>query len=373
MNLTAFFNMKHALLSVAIFSLAGLSATAPVVAKPKKTEAAPQKEVAWDWWYVYGAGQSPSREIIYIDAKSVTTEVDHEAVLSGAYKFDPKNPKKKPPSFVEADGVTVFEDAKKKPARWNGRVRVNCATQQMMMMQSYKQYWQTERFEKVLPTHWFDANAELKFQKIALFLCDPKIRDDKGIAQAHNNKHMMMRVDQTSDPLDRTWALAWSDVQKPEFISKKTKEQAQADFDKTAARGLAIIAEGTKQANDTQARILRDEKVTAMEQRALFGKMRSKASPLLHSWLGADERALVASWGVPNSSHDAANARFLSYVYGFDRQYQTQDGNGNVLASSREEFSCNMTFEVRNGIIKDYRSDGNYCRTAASSMARGPN
>jgi hypothetical protein len=343
-------------LSAIVLSLALLSA--PTLVLAKKTPPAPQKEVLWDWWYVYAGGESPSREINYIDALSVQTRVDNEAILSG--KFDARNPA----SFVEADGVAVFEDSKNKPARINGKVRVRCATNQMMFLQSYRQYWKAERFEQSPPTQWFDANSDLKFKKIVHFLCKPKERNDKN---------QMMRVYQQEDPLDFTWNVAWSEVPKPKFTTSKTKAQAQADFDKQVARSEAIIAEGTRQAKETQARVLREEKVTAMEQKALFSKMRSKASPLLHSWLGAEERALVASWGVPNSSHDAGAARFLSYVYGFERQYNTQDQNGNVLASSREEWSCNMTFEVRDGIIKDYRSNGNYCGSASSSMPRGPN
>ncbi len=350
-------NSKSAkILPAFILGLALLSAPATVIAKAKPA-AAPQKEVLWDWWYVWAGGESPSREVIYIDSLTVQTRVDNEAILSG--NFDPR----KPASFVEADGVSVFEDFKKQPARRNGRVRVKCDQMQMMFLQSYKQYWKTERFEKTPSTAWFDANSDLKFKKIAHFLCKPKERNDKN---------QMMRAYQKEDPLDFTWDVAWSEVPKPKFTSNKTVAQAQADFDKQVAKAEASIAAGTKQANDTQARILSDEKVTAIKQRALFSKMRSKASPLLHSWLGAEERALVASWGVPNSSHNTQNARFLSYVYGFERQYNTQDQNGNVVASSREEWACNMTFEVRSGTIEDYRSDGNYCGTAASSMARGP-
>jgi hypothetical protein len=351
--------MKHCLLSFALLSLAALSASTSGLAAPKKAAATPQKEVLWDWWYVHGAGNSPSREITYIDALSVRTEVDHAAVLSGTYKFDPK---KKPPSFVEADGVTIFEDAKNRPARQNGRVRINCETQQMMFLQSFKMHWQLDRFERVPPTRWFDANADLKFKKIAHFLCKPKER---------NHKNQMMRVDQTSDPLDRTWALAWSDAKKPKFISKKTKEQALADFDKEAARSKAIIEQGEKDFTEKRLKMLRDEKITAMEQRALFGKMRGKASPAMHSWLGATDRALVASWGNPSSSYDASGARFITYTEGYATQMQDQQGN--VQPGSRQEFYCDMTFEVRGGIIKDYRSGGNYCGSGSRAKPRGPN
>jgi hypothetical protein len=348
--------MKHHLLFALIVSLGALSAANPVLGQPKAA-AGQQKELRWDWWNVYSAGQSPDREVIFINERSVEAKHDLEALKNGTVDF------MKPPPYIEADGVSVFENTNK-PARINGRVRVNCATQQMMFLKSWRLNWQVDRSDTTPPTQWFNADTDLKFMKIALFLCAPKARTEKNL---------MVRADQAEDPLEKTWAVLWSDVQKPKFKTNKTLEQAQADFNKQVARGEAIIAEGTKKANETQARILRDEKVTEMEQKALFSKMRSKASPLLNSWLGAEERALVASWGVPNSSHNAANARFLSYVYGFERQYRTQDGNGNVVASSRDEFSCNMTFEVRDGVVKDYRSDGNYCRSAASSLSRGPN
>jgi hypothetical protein len=347
--------MKYYLSSVAIACCVSLSTVTPMVAKPK-TPATPQKEVLWDWWYVHGAGQSPAREITYIDALSVQTRVDNDAILSG--NFDPR----KPASFVEAAGVTIFEDAKNKPARTNGRVRVKCDTQQMMFLQSYRQYWQSDRFEQGPPTRWFDANSDLKFAKIAHFLCKPKER---------NHKNMMMRVDQTSDPLDRTWDLAWSDVPKPKFKSSRTKAQAQAEFDKAAAQAQATIDNGMKEFTEKRQQMLRDEKVTAMEQRALFSKMRAKATPLLHSWLGAEERSLVASWGNPSSSYDARNARFLTYTEGYATQMQDQYGN--VQPGSRQEFYCDMTFEIRNGIVKDYRSGGNYCGSASRGKPRGPN
>ena len=97
--------MKYRRSSVAFMSLAVLLIAPVAEAKPKKAAAA-QKEVLWDWWHVYSGGESPKREIIYIDWLSIKKEVDHSAVLSG--NFDPR---KQPPSFMEADGVTVFPDA----------------------------------------------------------------------------------------------------------------------------------------------------------------------------------------------------------------------------------------------------------------------
>jgi hypothetical protein len=348
--------MKYPISLLLLAGLAALSIAPLEAAKPKKSKTPAAPESQWDWWKVHSEGETPKREMMYVDAKSIESVTDLDAIQSG--NFDPRNP----PKLLTAQGVTVFEDQKKKPARHNGVVVVNCATQKMMFRDSYKQYWQTERFEKVPATRWFSADSDLKFIKIALFVCSPKART------AENN---FIRADQAEDPLYSTWAVAWNDVPTPKFTTNKTKEQALADYDKAAAKAQATIDKGTKDAMETRTRILRDEKVTAMEQKALFGKMRSKASPILHSWIGAEERSLVASWGIPSSSYGASGARFITYTEGYATQMEDQYGN--VQAGSRNEFYCDMTFEVREGIIKDYRSGGNYCGTASSGKPRGPN
>lgn len=346
--------MKQYLLSAMFLSLTILCISSTVLAKTNKGLAQEQQS-KWDWWNVYSAGQSPNREVMFINASSIEAKHDIEALKNGTADFT------KPPPYIEADGVSVFENTKK-PARINGRVRVNCSTQQMMFLKSWRLNWQVDRSETKPPTQWFNADSDLKFMKVALFLCAPKARTEKNL---------MVRADQSEDPLEKTWAVLWSDVQKPKFATNKTLQQAQADFDKTAARAQKTIDEGTKAFTEKRLQMLRDEKVTAMEQRALFSKMRSKASPVMNSWMGADERSLVASWGIPSGSYDASGARFLTYTDGYATQMQDQYGN--VQAGSRQEFYCDMTFEVRDGVIKDYRSGGNYCGSASSSKPRGPN
>jgi hypothetical protein len=351
--------MKYGRLFVLLACLFALStATNALAQKKSKPAAVPKQEVLWDWWFIWTGGDTPKREIMYVDALSVETVVDHAKVLSG--NFDPK--KKPPIAYIQADGITIFEDSKKQPAFIKGRARVKCDTMQMMFETSYRQYWQTERYETKPPTQWFPVTSDVKFSRIYQFLCEPKTR---------TAENMMYRADQTSDPHNTTWTKLWNDVPRPKFTSKKTLAQAQADFNKTAERSQAIIEQGEKDFTEKRLKMLRDEKITAMEQRALFGKMRGKASPAMHSWLGATDRALVASWGNPSSSYDASGARFITYTEGYATQMQDQQGN--VQPGSRQEFYCDMTFEVRGGIIKDYRSGGNYCGSGSRAKPRGPN
>jgi hypothetical protein len=346
--------MKRSLLFFGLASLVTLMAVPSSAAKPKKTTAAEQQSY-WDWWNVYSVGESPNRYVFYINARSVEAKHDLEALQSGTVDF------MKPPPYVEAETVVVYENAQS-PARVNFYTRVNCATQQIMFLKQWRLKWQIDESDTLPPTQWSNAGDAPELKQMVLFMCDPKARTEKNL---------MTRADQVEDPLPRTWAVMWSGAQQPKFSTNKTLEQAQADLDKTIARSTATLAQGMQQATETRQRILRDEKVTAQEQKALFSKMRSKASPVLHSWLGAEERSLVGSWGVPTSSYDAVGARFITYTEGYATQMEDQYGN--VQAGSRNEFYCDMTFEIREGVIKDYRSGGNYCGTASSGKPRGPN
>jgi hypothetical protein len=300
-----------------------LSVAEPAVAKPKEAVST-ELQSHWDWWNVYSAGQSPNRYVVYINARSVEAKHDLEALKNGTADF------MKPPPFIEADSVVVYENAQS-PARMNFHTVVNCAAQQIMFRKQWRLKWQVDESDTLPPTKWADVGNEPELMKMALFMCDKKARTEKNF---------MLRADQAEDPMEKTWAVMWKDVQRPQFKTNKTLEQAQADFNRAAARYAATIAGGIKEATETRQRILRDEKITEQEQKALFSKMRGKASPILHSWLGATDRDLVASWGNPSSSYDASGARFITYTEGYATQMQDQYGN--VQAGSRQEFYCDM-------------------------------
>jgi hypothetical protein len=146
---------------------------------------------------------------------------------------------------------------------------------------------------------------------------------------------------------------------KLKFTSNETKAQAEAGFEKQEVRSEAITPDKTEKTAKQRAQILRHEKATAMEQQALFDKVRSKDSPLLHAWLGADEPTLLESWGTPANIYNTQDARFLTFTH----RYGTEmvDDFENVPEGSRQKLYCSITFELRAGIAKDYRSGGNYC------------
>jgi hypothetical protein len=70
---------------------------------------------------------------------------------------------------------------------------------------------------------------------------------------------------------------------------------------------------------------------------------------------------------IPHQNFKSGSTRFLHYAYGYTTNLV--DGYGDKIP--QETWVCNMTFEVREGIVADYRSDGNYCRTAAENLPYG--
>jgi hypothetical protein len=158
--------------------------------------------------------------------------------------------------------------------------------------------------------------------------------------------------------------------------SEETKAQGQSDFDKdeAAPQSEDIAAEDAEKESEPFPQMFYDEQVTAKGQRVLFHKIRIKDSPLLHSWLGKDECDLAKSWGsFAQNRYKTRKADFVTYVFGYERQVVIAPG-GYVPENLETRFSCNMTFKVSDGIIQDYRFNGNYCGpTESSRLARGSN
>lgn len=349
--------MKYGFLLALIMGLVALALPSPAHAQKKPKPAAvtaPQQEVLWDWWFVYGGGTSPSREVIYIDSLSVEEVTDHQAF------FDtPINTKLKkiPIAYTQADGVSVSENPEK-PARVSGRVRVKCDARQMMFDTSYHQYWDADRFVTVPSTAWFDIGEDLRFTQIAKFICEPKARNDKN---------MMMRADQTSDPLNVTWAAIWNDVKKPEFTTKKTREQIDAEYEATLAKAKKLFGDATADA-EKRLKDMDEEEAFMIAVRRTFQSKDKKFHTLFYSMPGWDEAQITNAWGAPVRAGWDGDTRFLVYRYQdtvYDQVQTTTDiikcqggGCGKVGETTNTDsvaraVSCERYLYLRPGGSKD--------------------
>ena len=294
-----------------------LSSPSPTLAqKQSKAAVSLQKEVLWDWWFVWAGGAAPSREVVYIDQLSIEKVTDHQAIMSGNY-----NPKKGTPvDYIQADGVLIGEDIKK-PARITTRIRVKCNAQQIMFDTSYQTFWDTDRGVVTEPASpWFDAKSHLRYSQIAKFMCDPKARNDKNF---------MMRADQSSDPLDTTWAVFWKDAQKPKFTTTKSRDQIDAEFDATMAKAKKQNADATA---DAQKRLEGYDKESAFmaSVRKTFQSKDKKFHTLFYSMPGWDEAQINTAWGAPLNTGWQGSTKVLTYHY-TDTVYDQVQGTVDII------------------------------------------
>ncbi len=298
--------MRFIFLPALALAFAMLSATSTAQAQKKPAAATPatptpQDEVLWDWWFVWAGGATPSREVVYIDSLSVEKVTDHQAILSGNY-----NPKKGTPvDYIQADGVLISEDPKK-PARISTRVRVKCDTQQIMFETSYLKFWDTDRGVVTEPASpWFDANSHLRYSQIAKFMCDPKARTEKNL---------MMRADQSSDPLDVTWAAFWKDATKPKFTTTKSREQIDAEYAAIKSKAQETIS-GSIADSEKRLEGYDNENAFMASVRKTFQAKDKKFRTLFYSMPGWDEAQITAAWGSPLRAGWEGSTRTLTYHY----------------------------------------------------------
>jgi hypothetical protein len=157
-------------------------------------------------------------------------------------------------------------------------------------------------------------------------------------------------------------------------VPEGTQAQRRADLDKGSHPIEVMPTEEEEENPETFAQMFRDEEVKAKAQRVLFRKIRGKDSSLLHSWLGVEKCDLEKAWGTPSSQYVKQGISYSTYVYGYDLVPAVWIEEYKAMAELKNErYSCNITFKVHNGIISDYRFEGNYCSAIENGgLARGP-
>jgi hypothetical protein len=307
---------------------------------------------ASDWWLVYTNGEKPSREVHYLDAASLDIVRDPSRLITT--DFNKKLSDTDLVDYVRLEGVTVHESAKA-PAKVAFQYRVKCDKRLVAKTQG-SQLWRDGNIEQLPDNDWAPIDGNLLLSQVHAFVCEAGQRDSNGMLRVTND-----------EPTRVTWATFWIDGVEPNWTSTRTAEEINAEIDAKIASTREILARGAAMAGARLEKLEIDRALTIREQQKLFSQMGQKASPVLHSWIGLPERELVASWGVPHQSFESSGSRFLYYGYG----YTTSLVNRYGVETPQETWACHMTFEVRDGLVTDYRSNGNYCQTAAANLPYG--
>jgi hypothetical protein len=313
----------------------------------------PSAAKASDWWLVFAEGDKPQRQAHYVDLDSMRVVRDPSKLMTADLKT--KLSDSDLIDYVSFEGVTIYESPNS-PAKAATEYRVKCR-EQMVAATSSSQLWRHDEVKELPDRNWTKIDGDMLLSQLHAFACAPDKRDANA----------MLRVTTEFDPMPVTWSIFWADGVEPKWTSKRSAEEINAEIDASLARTREILAQGIAMATTGLQKIETDREQTILGQKKLFSQMRQKASPVLHSWMGLPERSLVASWGVPHQSFESSGSRFLYYAYGYTTNLV--DAYGNQFP--QETWACHMTFEISEGLVADYRSNGNYCQTAATNLPYG--
>jgi hypothetical protein len=314
---------------------------------------APSPAEARAWWMIFAEGDKPERKVHYFDTDSMQTVDDPSRLMTISLKT--KLRAEDLVDYYRIEGTTYFESADA-PHQMSAEYRVRCRERQVASTNA-SQLWRDDRIVQLPSQPWTSADSSVLFSQLHTLVCDPKNRETNG----------MLGVTNEFNASDVTWEVFWADGIQPKWTSTRTDEERKAAFDAALASARATLAKHGALATDGLQKIKTDREQTIREQRKLFAQLGQKASPVLHSWMGLPESALVAGWGVPHQNFESDGSRFLYYAYGYTTMLVDQYG----YEIPQETWACHMTFEIREGVVSDYRSHGNYCQTAAANLPYG--
>jgi len=73
---------------------------------------------------------------------------------------------------------------------------------------------------------------------------------------------------------------------------------------------------------------------------------------ILNTWLGSLEDNLITKWGIPDSTYQTQNKKYLKY----------KEENNFIIQGNSYHFYCNTIFVIEYGMIVDWSFEGNKCK-----------
>jgi len=87
----------------------------------------------------------------------------------------------------------------------------------------------------------------------------------------------------------------------------------------------------------------------------------------MNSWVGLKEIQLIREWGAPTSSFNSGSSKFLVYLNSYKSKDSYSTSYSKYSSSTTNwggnTYTCEMTFEISNKIIRNVRWKGNNCRS----------
>jgi hypothetical protein len=170
-------------------------------------------------------------------------------------------------------------------------------------------------------------------------------------------------------PIAYPWKTAWAGATRPTYrvLSPEEKAARRAENDAIAAKARATL-DGALASTEATARGLKskldvDDAFWKDQAQRRKYRQKSKLNAPLEAWLKKDEEYLVQQLGMPDKAYNAGNTRILFYDSrgNWSQVFTTTDVNGNVVNQSQNDYYCNLTLELRNNQMIDFKVVGNSC------------
>jgi hypothetical protein len=328
-------------------------------------------------WVIAGEyGQKPERILVLIDLgetkldeirgeygpgglpysngpkkKSVNESVDAAEVALAAVVGKTTGP------FISVPMWVVYESADK-PDYSNGTIRNFCDRKINDIYWPFT-YWRNDTSSKDESAIALSTKREV-MDKVLNLTCG----DTQAAFVAGGFKPIVGDDAKTTYPTNYPWKSVWLDGKRP-----ASAEIDQATLDAREAKIRATIA-------DTQAMLGKSEAIAlgqikkSNDESAFWidqaerrkHRPKSKLNPFLEGWLRQNEQYIVHNLGVPDGLYVVGNSRFLTYFNGWSQVFTTSNAlTGEVVGSSQKDYVCELTMELQDDKMIDFKFKGNSC------------
>lgn len=321
--------------------------------------AAPAMAADSDWYLIYATGKKPERHV-YL-AKEVSVSPPPAQLMAEMTKGRKGNVEALQANYKGIDLVEVFE-GKGGPDSVSRTLEFMCDTKMFKQKWSFT-IFRDDRNEQGGEQDWVLIESPWQ-ERAKTFACTPA----RGRTEA--NQMASLGPLSSVELTDLAWGSFWKDGTRPPYTTKRSKEEVEAQTDAQMAQ-----LQQMRDALPGMARKLKDdyERAGRETQKNTEDFRRRSRTPnsRLESWIGASEQQLVASWGTPPWFRQDGGARLLSYRYGYRSELRTHGGQGALMSAT--DYYCDITFDVREGVVWSYYLGGEMQQCAELKVDMGPN
>ena len=166
-------------------------------------------------------------------------------------------------------------------------------------------------------------------------------------------------------PNSYPWKKVWLDGKRPPYTSadKRTRAEKDVEFNALMAQAKGQLAGAEASAVGKIAQSNAEDAFWKDQAVRRKNRPKSKLNAPLEGWLRKNETFIVQQMGIPDKAYLSGNTRMLYYDSrgNWSQVFTTTDQYGRVLNTARKDYFCEVTLELQNDQLIDFKVNGNSC------------